>query len=81
MIALTPEQCRAVRSAGETFVRLEDPETRRTYVLVDSEVFDRYSNLFEPDPHEDPDQIVRDMEPLLSNLDPEDWEDASRYGL
>lgn len=48
MIPLTPEQCRAVQSAGEMFVRLEDPETHRAYVLMDQEVFDRWLAWVQP---------------------------------
>lgn len=38
---LTPELKRAVEQAGDSPVRLTDPETQRTYVLVSAEVFER----------------------------------------
>ena len=37
----TPELKKAVEKAGDSPVRLSDPETRRTYVLVCAEVYDR----------------------------------------
>ena len=41
MDTLTPELKRAVEEAGDSPVRLTDPETHRTYVLVSAEVYDR----------------------------------------
>src|SRR4051794_42672 len=41
MDTLTPELKRAVDQAGDSPVRLMDPETRRAYVLVSAEVYDR----------------------------------------
>jgi hypothetical protein len=41
MDTLTPELKRAVEQAGDSPVRLTDPETRRTYVLVSAEVYER----------------------------------------
>ena len=38
---LSPELKQAVEQAGESPLRLTDPETQRTYVLVSAEVFDR----------------------------------------
>jgi len=40
METLTPELQRAVERAGDSPVRLMDPETRRAYVLVRAEVFE-----------------------------------------
>ena len=41
MDMLTPELKRAVEQAGDSPVRLMDPETHRTYVLVSAEVYER----------------------------------------
>jgi hypothetical protein len=49
-----------------------DPVTRETYVLVRRDVYDRLKALMEDDDS-------RLMYPLLADLDPEDWEDASSY--
>lgn len=40
-MTLTPELLQAVERSGEEPVRLEDPETRRAYVLVRAEVYER----------------------------------------
>ena len=41
MDALTPELKRAVEQAGDSPVRLTDPDTHRDYVLVSAEVYER----------------------------------------
>jgi hypothetical protein len=41
MDTLTPELRQAVKQAGDSPVRLMDPETRRAYVLVSAEIFER----------------------------------------
>ena len=41
MDTLTPELKQAVERAGDAPVRLTDPETQRTYVLVSAEIFER----------------------------------------
>jgi PHD/YefM family antitoxin component YafN of YafNO toxin-antitoxin module len=41
MDTLTPELKRAVEQAGESPVRLTDPETQQSYVLVSAEVYER----------------------------------------
>ncbi len=69
MIELSDEQ-RQELSQQEPIVI--DPLTRQTYVLVPKEVYDRFRALLEEDD-------ARLMYPLLADLDPEDWEDASAY--
>jgi len=49
-----------------------DPQTRQEYVLVRRETYQRLRGLLEDDD-------ARLMEPLLAELDAEDWEDASNY--
>jgi hypothetical protein len=41
MDTLTPELRHAIEQAGDSPVRLTDPETQRDYVLVSAEVFER----------------------------------------
>jgi hypothetical protein len=80
------EAKRLYRSEGETMIELNeeqrqelsdpepvviDPLTRETYVLISRKVYDRLKVLLEDD--------ARLMYPLLADLDPEDWEDASAY--
>jgi hypothetical protein len=41
MSTLTPEQRREVERAGDEPVRVEDPVTHRTYVILKAEVYER----------------------------------------
>jgi len=41
MDTLTPELKQAVEQAGDSPVRLTDPETHRAFVLVSAEVYER----------------------------------------
>jgi len=41
METLTPELKHALEQAGDSPVRLTDPETHRNYVLVSADVYDR----------------------------------------
>jgi hypothetical protein len=41
MPTLTPELKQAVEQAGDDPVRLTDPETQRSYVLMSAEVYER----------------------------------------
>jgi len=41
METLTPELKQAVEQAGDSSIRLTDPETHRSYVLVSAEVYER----------------------------------------
>jgi hypothetical protein len=41
MDTLTPELKRAVEQAGDSPLRLMDPETHRSYVLVSADIFER----------------------------------------
>jgi len=72
MIELTEEQRHAIATAGEEPPTVIDPMTRATYVLLRRELYERLKGIFEEDD-------ARLMAPLLADLDPEDWEDASAY--
>ncbi len=41
MGTLTPELKRAIEQAGDSPLRLTDPETHRNYVLVSADIYDR----------------------------------------
>jgi PHD/YefM family antitoxin component YafN of YafNO toxin-antitoxin module len=41
---LTPELKQAIERAGDSPVRLTDPETQRTFVLIDAEEYERLRN-------------------------------------
>ena len=45
MTTLTPELKQAIEQAGDELVRLEDPQTRQTYVLLKSEVFEKIQKI------------------------------------
>jgi hypothetical protein len=68
MIELTEEQCHELSGSEPTAV---DPRTHAQYILVPKDVYEKIKGLLDDD--------ARLMYPLLANLDPEDWEDASVY--
>jgi hypothetical protein len=68
MIELTPEQRQELTYPEPIAV---DPQTKEEYVLVRKDVYVRLKSLLDDD--------VREMEPLLAELSPEDWEDAANY--
>jgi hypothetical protein len=71
MIELTVEQQQALdQQAG--LLRVVDPRTSAAYVLLRLDLFERMQRLLDEDD-------VRHLEPLLAELAPEDWEDASNY--
>jgi hypothetical protein len=72
-IELTEQQRQALAQAGEAPLRIVDPATNTTYYLVRAELYTRMQTLLQEDD-------VRLMEPLLADLAPEDWEDATSYG-
>ena len=47
MLELTPEQRHEVREAGESPLRLADPETHAEYVVLKSELYERMRRVFE----------------------------------
>src|SRR5207244_3656064 len=71
MTTLTAEQRREIEKAGDEPVRIEDPETHATYVLLKAEVFDqikpppRYENSLA---NQVPDGIRRSKEAFLRDL-------------
>ncbi|HKI33468.1 MAG TPA: hypothetical protein VKA46_16555 [Gemmataceae bacterium] len=69
MIELTEQQRQELGNPEPIAI---DPQTRQEYVLVRRETYQRLRGLLEDDD-------ARLMEPLLAELDAEDWEDASNY--
>jgi hypothetical protein len=92
MIELTAEQRQELD--GPPPARARDPQTNETYVLVRADVYERLRTVLDGDDATyvlvradvykrlravlDGDD-ARLMEPLLADLDPEDWVDASVY--
>jgi hypothetical protein len=71
MVELTHEQLHAL-DERPGLLRLFDPRTKTTYVLMPAEVYEKVKSVVDDD-------NVRDLEPFLAELAPEDWEDASNY--
>jgi len=69
MIELNEEQRQELAQPEPVVI---DPLTQETYVLGPKVVYDRLKVLLEDDD-------TRLMYPLLADIDPEDWEDASAY--
>jgi hypothetical protein len=72
MIALTIEQHQAIEDAGGKPVRVEDPQTRATYVLIDANLYERIRALVEPD-----DFSPEEFAPMIWDAMKEDWDDPS----
>lgn len=73
MAIITPEIRQAIEAGGIP-LRFEDLETRATYVLIPAEQFEAIRAWLSS-----PEAEVRSLEPILVDLAPEDWEDASHY--
>ncbi len=72
MIELTEQQSEAIAAATEAPLTVVDGRTNTTYVLLQQHFYERICGLIDDD-------SARQMEPLLANTDPEDWEDAAAY--
>jgi hypothetical protein len=70
MIELTEQQRQELH--GSEPAKARDPQTNETYVLVRTDLYERLRTILDGDD-------ARLMEPLLAELDAEDWEDASAY--
>jgi hypothetical protein len=68
MIELTEDQRQELK---QDLPRVRDPKTNETYVLIRSDVYERLQAMWQDD--------VRQMQPILADLAPEDWEDVSSY--
>ena len=74
---LSPELRQALAGAPDGPLEVIDPLTKRTYVLVSAEVYERVRAVLGDDVA-DP---ARDMAAILADLAPEDWEDAANYDV
>lgn len=63
----------AVTSAPEGAVKVVDQTTHQAFYLVTATVFEELQRALRSE------SAVRDFEPLLTDLAPDDWEDASHY--
>jgi len=70
MIELTQYQLRQIAAIAESPPTIVDPGTKAAYVLLRREVYERMRGILDEDD-------ARLMAPLLADIDPEDWEDAS----
>jgi hypothetical protein len=71
MIQLTADQHQALENGSDP-MRVLDPATNTEYVLIRTEVYDRFKRLLDEDD-------ARIQYAGLADLDPEDWEDAAVY--
>ena len=69
MIELTERQCLELTQTDTIAI---DPRTNQQYVLIQREEYERLRGAVDDD-------SASSMAPLLAELDPEDWEDASAY--
>ncbi|HLZ09576.1 MAG TPA: hypothetical protein VKT80_13360 [Chloroflexota bacterium] len=72
MPQLTDELRREVRAAGDTPLRLTDPETLREYVLVRADVFDRLRGFLYDDGEYDPRVGAALMNEIMAEDDKDD---------
>jgi hypothetical protein len=64
MNILTPEQRRAVNSAGDQPVLVEDPETHQAYVILKADLYDRMRSAIEEEEIDPSLFEIDDFEPL-----------------
>ena len=72
MIELTEKQRQELAGAEPT--RVLDPLTKDEYVLVPAAIYDCLKGILDADDPED-------MYPLLADIEADDWEDGSVYGI
>jgi hypothetical protein len=69
---LTEDQRHATQEHGGAPIYMVDETTQITYVLMRAEEFEKMRTLSEDDE-------TSSMYPLIADISPEDWEDASNY--
>jgi hypothetical protein len=70
-IGLTPEQRRLIEQAGDQPVRLEDPETNETYLLIRAKVYEQVRDVRDPRSVLDlrvPEGVLRSQEAFFREL-------------
>jgi hypothetical protein len=71
---LSPELRRALIATPDGPLEVIDPVTKKEYVLVSADVYERVQALLGQGT-----DAVHEMSGLLVDLSPEDWEDAANY--
>jgi len=71
---LSPELRQALSASPNGPLEVIDPVTKRAYVLVSAEAYQRVQALLG-----DEGDAVRDMSSMLADLGSEDWEDVAVY--
>jgi hypothetical protein len=69
---LTEDQRHAIQEHGGAPIYMVDETTQITYVLMRAEEFEKMRTLSKDDE-------TSSMYPLIADISPEDWEDASNY--
>jgi len=64
MIEITKEQRQAVKEHPDKPVPLVDPETRQTFILLRTEVYERLKRLL----YDDSEFLIQDAYPLLDEM-------------
>jgi hypothetical protein len=72
MIELTEKQHALIVGHESEPIPVVDPQSDSKYVLMRADLFERWKTVLGDDD-------VDSMAPLLAELDPDDWEDASVY--
>jgi hypothetical protein len=73
-VELSPELRQALSTTPDGPLEVIDPVTKKAYVLVSADVYQRVQALLG-----DEGDVVADMSAMLAELAPEDWEDAANY--
>ena len=80
-LVLTPDQHALIEKSVNNLAKITkkgapfvDPVTKKEYVLVSADVYQRVQALLGEE-----EDLVRDMSGRLVDLSPEDWEDAATY--
>jgi hypothetical protein len=77
MTILTPEQRQAIERAGDEPIRVEDPETKRTYVLISEEA---YRRMQQPVDYDDGDWTEEEREAQLREFGRRaGWDDPAMH--
>jgi hypothetical protein len=67
MATITPEQRRFVEQAGEAPVRIADAESKREYVILRADVYDRMRHLLEVEEIDPSFFEIGEFEPIDEN--------------
>jgi hypothetical protein len=71
---LAEDQRQAIQESGGLPVYVVDADTKASYVLMRAEQYQMMKAITD-------ENVAKSMYPLLADLSPEDWGDASAYGV